>query len=222
MSRLSQVVTGVARAVTAAADELNSLDGYAGDGDLGVTMTSAATALIAAAEGLKDAPLPAILRDCGTTIARSAPSTSGTLIAIGLLRAAQQAADNPVDKPAAFAELLAATTQAIEERGGASAGAKTMVDALSPAVNAARNSAASGSTLAEVLADAALAADAGARSTVSMRPRFGRAAWLAERGLGHEDAGARLIAIALQAAANSFDNEGRASASPGPARDPEK
>jgi dihydroxyacetone kinase len=50
--------------------------------------------------------------------------------------------------------------------------------------------------------DAATAADAGARATASMAAKVGRAGWLAERAAGHEDAGARLIAVAFAAAAS--------------------
>lgn len=34
-----------------------------------------------------------------------------------------------------------------------------------------------------------------------MTPRHGRAGWLAERSAGHEDAGARLVAVVLTSAA---------------------
>jgi hypothetical protein len=36
-----------------------------------------------------------------------------------------------------------------------------------------------------------------------MDPKHGRAGWLAERSAGHEDAGARLVAIAFTAAARA-------------------
>jgi phosphoenolpyruvate---glycerone phosphotransferase subunit DhaL len=52
-------------------------------------------------------------------------------------------------------------------------------------------------TLGSTSSSAADAADAGARETVEMRPRHGRAGWLAERSAEHEDAGARLVAIRL-------------------------
>jgi dihydroxyacetone kinase len=73
-----------------------------------------------------------------------------------------------------------------------------MLDALMPAAAAANEPAA---TTAAALAAAATAADAGAAATTTMTARFGRASWLAERSAGHEDAGARLVAIMLAAAA---------------------
>ena len=45
------------------------------------------------------------------------------------------------------------------------------------------------------------AADEGAEATATMAAKVGRAGWLADRAAGHEDAGARLVAMALRAAA---------------------
>jgi dihydroxyacetone kinase-like protein len=81
-----------------------------------------------------------------------------------------------------------------------------MLDALSPAVSAARELARSGGSLSRALEVAAQAADTGATATATMVPRFGRAAWLAERSAGHEDAGARLVAIILDCAARSYQS----------------
>ena len=82
------VVRAVATAVDLAADDLNRLDGVAGDGDLGVTMQSAASLTLGVTEELTEAPAAELLKACGLAIARGAPSTAGTLVATGLLRAA--------------------------------------------------------------------------------------------------------------------------------------
>jgi dihydroxyacetone kinase-like protein len=58
--------------------------------------------------------------------------------------------------------------------------------------------------LEDAIIAAAQAADEGARATAAMQARHGRAGWLVERSAGHEDGGARLIAILLAAAAASM------------------
>ena len=75
--------------------------------------------------------------------------------------------------------------------------------ALVPAAQAATTSAHEGASLLEALDAAAAAADRGAQATRSMVPRLGRAGWLPERSAGHEDAGARMVAIILLAAAGA-------------------
>lgn len=193
--------------VTAEADELNRLDGVAGDGDLGVTMGIAARAIIAELESAEPVDLSGTLQLLGRTMAKKAPSTGGTLLASALLRAAKAA------RPAAsYAAVLSAATEAIMERGGAALGDKTMVDALSPAVSAASEAEARGASLSEVASSAAAAARQGAEKTALMRARHGRAGWLADRAEGSPDAGAWLISVILLALADGFDSGDKDSA----------
>src|SRR5206468_2736974 len=141
------------------------------------------------------------LKRCGSELARKAPSTAGTLVATGFLRAGRVAADPASDGVAALTRALEAAQQGIEERGKAAPGDKTMLDALAPAVAALRE--ASGETLAGALARASAAAAAGAAATAGLRAKVGRAGWLADRSEGSEDAGAHLVATALAAAARA-------------------
>jgi phosphoenolpyruvate---glycerone phosphotransferase subunit DhaL len=204
----ADVVRAVAAAVEASADELNRLDGVAGDGDLGITMRTAAGIVTGALPDLEGRPLPDALKACALALARGAPSTAGTLIATGLLRAAAAAADASDEPDAAqLARILRAACSGIAERGQAQPGSKTMLDALEPATEAVERSAAAGKTVPVALARAADAADAGARATTTMRALHGRAGWLAERSAGHEDAGARLVAIAFLAAAQALPDD---------------
>ncbi len=205
MSRFIGVLRGVAEGVRASAGELNRLDAQAGDGDLGVTMGTASSIVLALLPDLEDRTVADALRSCGLALARGAPSTAGTLVATGLLRAGT-AAEGRASEPAAttLAALLGAAQRGIAERGKAEAGSKTMLDALIPACRAAELGAAAGEGIEGVLARAADAADEGARATTAMRPLHGRSGWLAERSAGHEDAGARLVAIALRAAADAI------------------
>jgi dihydroxyacetone kinase len=76
-----------------------------------------------------------------------------------------------------------------------------MLDALRPAADALAGAAANDADIPAAVAAAASAADQGARATASMAAKVGRAGWLADRAAGHEDAGARLVALAFAAAA---------------------
>ena len=199
MNAVSTALRASAEAVLERADDLNRLDAQAGDGDLGVTMASAATVVIELLPELDEKSLPDVLRSCGAALATKTPSTAGTLVATGLLRAARAAGEegDPADLTA---RLLDAARAGIAERGKAEVGSKTMLDALAPAAEAASAAAARGEDARGQLAAAAEAAETGARATVDMRPRHGRAGWLAERSAGHEDGGARMVAIALAGA----------------------
>jgi dihydroxyacetone kinase-like protein len=196
-----EAIARAAARVRESADDLNRLDSAAGDGDLGITMSAAAAAVMELLPGLDGKSAGEVLQMFGRAIARTAPSTSGTLLATGLLRAAKAVASE--DGSAAVAAGLEAARAAIAERGGATEGSKTMLDALAPAARAASKAAAAGSSPADTLRMSAAAADAGATATVGMRAQHGRAGWLADRSSGHEDAGARFVALLLSSYADA-------------------
>jgi dihydroxyacetone kinase-like protein len=204
MSSLVEVLGTVAASLKDSADELNRLDAAAGDGDLGLTVTAAGEAVNALLPALEGKGLSDVLNACGVAISKEAPSTSGTLLATGLMGAARAASQSSSSGAAELAELLDASQAAIAKRGKAEPGWKTMLDALVPAAQAAASSAQAGGSLSEALDAAAAAADLGAQATRSMVPRMGRAGWLAERSAGHEDAGARMVAIILSSAADAL------------------
>ena len=86
------------------------------------------------------------------------------------------------------------------ELGAAAPGDKTMVDALTPAAAALHEALDAGRPLARPSRAAAdAAARPGAEATVPMQARKGRASYLGERSIGHQDPGATSAAIILAA-----------------------
>jgi dihydroxyacetone kinase len=190
-------------------DELNRLDGVAGDGDLGLTVATACRALLDLAPAIEALPEAEAIRKAGLELARRAPSTGGTLIAFALMAAAKanvRRGAPPVERAAAYLE---AAVQSLAERGKVAPGDRTMLDALGPATDAVRRAAEGGAAGPAAARDAANAAEAGASATASMAAKVGRAGWLAERAAGHEDAGARLVALAFAAWAAHQERSGR-------------
>ena len=198
------VLVAVAAALRAAAAELNRLDGVAGDGDLGVTAGRAADALDELAPTLSADDPAAAARAIGTALARRAPSTGGTLIAFACLAAGKVELPSGQGGLAAAVLLLEAARDEIARRGKVGPGDRTMLDALGPAADALSEAAAGGADARAAFAAAARAADQGAIATAAMEATTGRAGWLADRARGHEDAGARLVAIVLDAAASAL------------------
>ena len=74
-----------------------------------------------------------------------------------------------------------------------------MVDALAPAVRVLRERIAEGVGLAEALAAAREASEQGMRATVPLQALKGRASYLGERSIGHQDPGATSTALILAA-----------------------
>lgn len=214
MSTLTRVFASVADDLIAAQAELNSLDAVAGDGDLGLTMTTAAEAVKALLQELDGLDLPAALKRCGAELARKAPSTSGTLFATAFLRAGAAAGPDSVSGAApvaTLARLVTAAVEGIQQRGKAKPGDKTLLDALIPARDALVSAADAGVDLQSALQQAADAARLGAEATRGLRPRIGRASWLADRSEGHEDGGAHLVALVFGSAVRSLSKDPQSS-----------
>jgi dihydroxyacetone kinase-like protein len=210
MSSLVTVVECIASDLEASTDQLNRLDGMAGDGDLGITAAIVARSMVALLPELEGLPMDRVLSRCGIEIAKRAPSTGGTLAATGLMAAGRtlgaQTFTRDVD---AYVASLAAASEAIAARGKAKLGDKTMLDALFPAADAAREAALQGGGLEEVAWAAAEAAKKGAEATTGMVAVHGRAGWLAERSFGHVDAGACAVSFVLWSLARAFDSDAR-------------
>jgi len=209
-TELVHALADAATALEASAAELNRLDSFAGDGDMGVTMSEAARALKEVlAAGAQEVRTAKLLSSCGAAIARKAPSTSGTLVATGFLRAAKALADSSAEVPQAPASTVElelafrAALEGIQARGKASIGDRTLVDGLDAVCTSLREAAAAGRGPGQALHFAAQAAEAKAKATASMVPKVGRASWVPERAVGHPDAGCTMLAIVLRAAASS-------------------
>jgi dihydroxyacetone kinase len=204
---LADLLVAVAAALAAERDVLNRLDGVAGDGDLGVTVSLASDAIADVAADIRGMPTPDALGRVGTEIARRAPSTSGTLAAFAFLAAGRIGAVDALDAGARAVPYLEAAALSIKQRGKVAVGDRTMLDALAAGVDAFRSAVERGDTLDVAVLAAATTADGAAAATASMPATVGRAAWLGDRARGNEDAGARLVAMAFEAAAKHVSDQ---------------
>jgi phosphoenolpyruvate---glycerone phosphotransferase subunit DhaL len=188
-----------AAAIEAEADHLTQLDSAIGDGDHGVNMTRGMRAVLAALADADDVQAPGKrLILAGKTLVSTVGGASGPLWGSALRRAGRSVGDGRLDGPALVAALDAALA-AVRELGAAEPGDKTMVDALGPAVNALRERLDAGDALPDALGAAADAAEEGARATTPMQARKGRASYLGERSVGHQDPGATSTALIIRA-----------------------
>jgi len=200
---LASLLAVAAGAVASSAAELNRLDGFAGDGDLGITMSAAARALEEVLAANEQAEPAKLLAACGAAIARQAPSTSGTLVATGFLRASKVVGEPGGDVVKILADAFHDAQEGIQARGKATVGDRTIVDGLQAVSTSLQASGSAGLSLEETLRAAADAATITADATAAMEPKIGRASWVPDRAKGHPDAGCAMLAIALRAVAES-------------------
>ncbi len=173
-------------------EELGRLDAFAGDGDHGVGMVRGADNGLNAARELANlgGGAQTVLAGAGALWSERAGGTSGALWGAVLAAAGSALGDDAGVDLRAQAKAVRQSLEALQRVGGAQPGDKTMLDAFIPAVEAFEAEVDAERTAKEAWNAAANAAEAAAQATAPLRPRIGRARPLAERSVGHPDAGA--------------------------------
>src|SRR5690242_1920615 len=181
-------------------DYLTQLDAAIGDADHGTNMDRGFTAVVVKL-GETDGPLPPgkVLTTAGGTLVSTVGGASGPLWGTALRRAGRALGDAEEFGSDELASALDAALEGVVELGAAQEGEKTMVDALAPAVRTLRERLAAGAPLAEAAQAAFEASEEGMRATVPLQASKGRASYLGERSIGHQDPGATSTALILRA-----------------------
>ena len=188
-------------------DYLTQLDAAIGDADHGTNMDRGFAALVEKLDGLEEVPPGKVLTTAGSTLVSTVGGASGPLWGTALRRAGRALGSADELNGEQLAVAFEAALEGIVELGAAQEGDKTMVDALGPAVRALREELAGGSTMAEAVTAARAAAEAGMKATVPLQAQKGRASYLGERSIGHQDPGATSTTLILAALEQSVAAE---------------
>jgi dihydroxyacetone kinase-like protein len=181
-------------------DYLTQLDAAIGDADHGANMDRGFTAVVERLDGEASSEPPGkLLLTAGSTLVSTVGGASGPLWGTALRRAGRVLGEAETFGPGELVAALDAALAGVVDLGAASEGEKTMVDALAPAVRMLRERIETGAGLADALAAAREAGEEGMRATVPLQARKGRASYLGERSIGHQDPGATSTALILAA-----------------------
>jgi len=197
---LQEWIRAFARLVAENRNHLTDLDAAIGDGDHGANMDRGMRAAVAALDEAKPETAAALFTKVGMTVVSTVGGASGPLFGTLFLRMGASLGDAVEVTLPEFATALSAGLDGIVARGKAEAGDKTMYDALDPAVTALARGVSDGLAKADALKLALVAAESGRDATTPMLARKGRASYLGERSVGHQDPGATSIALLMAAA----------------------
>src|SRR6185312_12321383 len=172
----------------------------------GANMARGMKAVLSALDSERPQTAGALLKRTGMTLVSTVGGASGPLYGTFFLRMGTAAGEVDSLDAAALGAALRAGVGGIVARGKAELGDKTMYDALAPAVDAYDAAAAGGGSgdIGAALRAASEAADRGRDATVPLQARKGRASYLGERSVGHQDPGATSAALLLGAAAGTL------------------
>ncbi|MFD4947685.1 dihydroxyacetone kinase subunit DhaL [Streptomyces sp. NPDC058239] len=186
-------MTAAAASVDREANHLTELDSAIGDADHGSNLQRGFTAVRVALDKEPPQTPGAVLMLAGRQLIATVGGASGPLYGTLLRRTGKALGDAPRVARQQLAEALGVGVAAVAQMGGAQAGDKTMLDSLLPAAEA----------LGTSFGAAREAAEAGALATVPMLARKGRASYLGERSIGHQDPGATSSALLIAALAET-------------------
>ncbi|WP_419029700.1 dihydroxyacetone kinase subunit DhaL [Megasphaera massiliensis] len=196
--QMAAIIEGMAKKIEAEKDFLTQLDNEIGDGDHGINMARGFVAVEKKLPSLRDGDIGSLLKGVGMQLVSTVGGASGPLYGTAFMKAGMACKGlTELDGPA-FVKAMEAAVDGIKMRGKATEGEKTMLDALCPALKALQDDVAAGKSLKEALADAASAAEKGVEYTKTIIATKGRASYLGERSVGHQDPGATSALYLLQ------------------------
>ena len=182
---------------------LIELDGVVGDSDLGLTMSDGFLAAYEAVADGAEPDLGKLLYKAGKAMGNKVPSTMGTLMAAGLMRAGKTLKGKSQLSDMEVCLLFEAFEEGVADLGKAKIGEKTFLDGFHPGVTALREMLDSGNHLEEALKEAAKKAFEGFEHTATMLAIHGRAATRGESSRPLKDPGAAVAALIMKAAAGN-------------------
>lgn len=171
-------------------DDLTQLDSAIGDADHGNNLDRGFTAVLRKLPDVKDQDIGTILKTCGLTLISSVGGASGPLYGTAFVRAASVLTNHHEATEHNIVAALEAALEGIQMRGKSQPGEKTMIDAIAPGVAVLRTSQENSEPFLERFRRAVAAVEAGMHATIPMLAIKGRASYLGERSIGHQDPGA--------------------------------
>ena len=196
-SRVFECLSMISEVIRENKEFLTDLDREIGDADHGVNMARGFDAVVEKVPSDQE-DIGAALKTCGMTLLSTVGGASGPLYGTAYMDMGKVLAGKTTvtkdDIPAAFDAAIAG----IQKRGKAERGEKTMLDAIMPARDAYNEAIAAGDDMIPALEKACKAAREGIEFTKTIRATKGRASYLGDRSIGHQDPGATSITLTLE------------------------
>ncbi len=181
---------------------LTDLDAAIGDADHGINMNRGFTNVKAELEKSNPEDISAILKSVAMCLIRTVGGAAGPLYGTYFLRAGAACAGKTELEAADVVAMFEAGLEGVLHRGKAELNDKTMVDALTPGLNAMKQALKEEADLKEILQQGVAATEQGMKDTIPLLAKKGRASYLGERSIGHQDPGATSSYLLLKTAAN--------------------
>jgi len=202
-AQLIKIINHMAQYIEENKDFLTELDAAIGDADHGINMAKGFKAVSEKISSMEDKDCGTILKTVGMTLVSTVGGASGPLYGTAFMRASQATGTKDKITFEDLPTILDAALEGIKMRGKAQKGEKTIIDSLEPAVKVLKSSSPADLDLLKKAVDAA---KDGVEYTKGIIAKKGRASYLGERSIGHQDPGATSCYIMLKAIYDALEN----------------
>jgi len=186
---------------------LTELDSAIGDADHGINMARGFREVLAKVDEMADKDIGTVLKTTGMTLLGKVGGASGPLYGTFFMRAATAAGATEELSAEDLLNTLTTGMNGMVQRGRPSLGDKTMYDVWSPAMEALAAAIEAEKELPEALNETVAKAEEAMKATIPLQARKGRASYLGERSIGHQDPGATSTYLMLKALAEVVAEE---------------
>jgi dihydroxyacetone kinase-like protein len=169
---------------------LTQLDSAIGDADHGINMNRGFKKVLEQLPTVVDKDIGNILKAMGMALISSVGGASGPLYGTFFMRSGTALVSKEALTNDDVYKLFQAGVEGVVQRGRPQLGDKTMYDAWAPALEAMESALANGNDTISMLRSAVAAAEQGVKETIPLQAKKGRASYLGERSIGHQDPGA--------------------------------
>lgn len=199
--KVLEIIKAIGLKMEAEKEYLTELDQPIGDSDHGINLARGFGAVLGKLPALEDQDIGMILKTVGMTLVSTVGGASGPLYGSAYMKAGVVMMGKTEMDIRDFLVMMKAAVEAVEQRGHAALEEATMLDAMAPSLRAMEEAAAQGADSKTVLDQGVKAAWAGAEHTKDLVAKKGRASYVGERGLGHQDPGATSYSYMLEVVA---------------------
>ena len=196
--KLIEIIDKIADEIHTNEQFLTDLDNVIGDGDHGINMARGFKAVKEQLPTYADKDMGAILKDVGMKLLSTVGGASGPLYGTFFMKAGKALKGKTEADLNDFITVLTDGIAGIQKRGKAVRGEKTMLDAMMPALDAIKASFEADGDAKKALDAGVKAAEEGIEFTKTIRATKGRASYLGDRSIGHQDPGATSFTIMLK------------------------
>ena len=185
-------------------DFLTELDNAIADGDHGINMAKGFAAVDSKLDTLQGQSIGTVLKTVGMTLVSAIGGSAGPLYGTAFMKAGMVMADKSTMDINDFLDCMKAAVDGVMMRGRSVQGEKTMLDAMIPALNAMEKANSEGLPANAVVEAGVTAAKNGVEYTKTIPATKGRASYIGERSIGHQDPGATSFTYLLDVVAGAL------------------